>query len=169
MASPSSARASSRASLGLSVLGALLGALIGGRLGASTRLGKAKTMEVTYEDVVLDSVAELALQRWIEEARINAPRSARADLDGSRFAVVTAVLRSAKLTVAVDQHADGGVSLDVPEISGIVSADASLAITRADGSQVTFEGPEPITFGTQAFVLLYEGNLTMGLPTRGPR
>ena len=150
---------------GLSVLGALLGGLVGGKLGASTQLGKAKTVDVTYEEVTLDSVAELAIQGWIEAAQIAAPRSARADLEAGRFAVVTAVLRSSKLTVAVGRNGDAGVTLDVPEITGIVAAEASVGMSRVDGSQVTFEGPEPITFGLQAFVLQYEGYLTLGLPT----
>jgi hypothetical protein len=144
--------------LGLSVLGALFGS----KLGARTALGKADQLEVTYEDVLLDSVPLLVLQRWVEGAQITAPQSALVDLNDDRFAVVTAVLRSSNLSVSATHDGDKSLSLDVPEISGVVSAGVGVSSGRADGSSVTFAG-EPIAFGFQAYVLMYEGNLTLGL------
>jgi hypothetical protein len=149
--------------LGLSVLNALFGGLVGAKLGANAELAKASQMEVTYEDVRLDSVPLLALQAWVEKAQITAPQSALVDLNDDKFAVVTAVLRSSRLSVSASRDGGTGVSAGVPEIAGVVSAEASIDTARTDGSSVTFDGTDPIAFGFQAYVLLFEGNLTLGL------
>ena len=149
--------------LGLSVLSALFGGMIGSKLGAETELKHARAMDVTYEDVTQDSLLLLPLQRWLEEADVTAPQSGMVMLNDERFAVVTAVLRSAKLSVSASREGGKSLALNVPEISGVFSTNAAVSSASENGSTVTFAGQEPIAFGFQAYVLLFEGNLTLGL------
>jgi hypothetical protein len=149
--------------LGLSVLDALLGGFLGSKLGAETELSRAKDLEITYEDVTQDSLPLLSLQAWMESAEIVAPQAARDMLGDEKLAVVTAVLRSAKLSVAATADRGASLALDVPQISGIVAADGKVARSSTDGTRVTFDGGEPIAFGFQAYVMLYDGGASLGL------
>jgi hypothetical protein len=148
---------------GLSLLDSLLGGLLGSKLGAETSLQHAKDLEMTYEDVTQDSLPLLSLQAWMEDANIVAPHAARQMLEDEKLAVVTAVLRSAKLTVQATRDGGASIALDVPQISGIVAAEGKVASSSADGTRITFEGDEPIVFGFQAYVLLYNGGASLGL------
>jgi hypothetical protein len=140
---------------GLSLLDSVLGGLLGSKLGAETGFRHAKDLEITYEDVTQDSVPLLTLQAWMEGAEIVAPQAARSMLGDEKLAVVTAVLRSA--------NGGASVALDVPAISGIVAAEGKVARSSTDGTTVTFEGGEPIAFGFQAYVMLYDGGAGLGL------
>jgi hypothetical protein len=148
---------------GLSLLDSVLGGLLGSKLGAETGFRHAKDLEITYEDVTQDSVPLLTLQAWMEGAEIVAPQAARSMLGDEKLAVVTAVLRSAKLSVAATRDGGASVALDVPAISGIVAAEGKVARSSTDGTTVTFEGGEPIAFGFQAYVMLYDGGAGLGL------
>jgi hypothetical protein len=148
---------------GLSLLDSLLGGLLGSKLGAETSLQHAKDLEVTYEDVTQDSLPLLTLQAWMEQAEIVAPHAARQMLEDEKLAVVTAVLRSAKLSVQATRDGGAKLELDLPQISGVVAAEGKVARSSSDGTRVTFEGDEPIVFGFQAYVLLYDGAASLGL------
>jgi hypothetical protein len=148
---------------GLSLLDSLLGGLLGAKLGAQTSLQHAKDLEMTYEDVTQDSLPLLSLQAWMEQADIVAPDAACRMLEDEKLAVVTAVLRSAKLTVRASRDNGASIALDLPQISGVVAAEGKVAASSADGTCVTFEGDEPIVFGFQAYVLLYSGGASLGL------
>jgi hypothetical protein len=149
--------------LGLSLLDSLFGGLLGSKLGAQTSLRHAKGLEMAYEDVTQDSLPLLSLQAWMEQADMVAPDAAQQMLEDEKLAVVTAVLRSPKLSVQATRDGGASIALDVPQISGLVAAEGKAARCSADGTRVTFEGSEPIVFGFQAYVLLYSGGASLGL------
>lgn len=154
--------------LGLKILGALLGAATAGKLGATAKVQRASHLVVSYEDVVQDSVAVLALQAWLESADVTGPKAAQVWLNDERLAAVTSVLRSAKLSIVAETQDGASIDLDVPEIQGLISGDAKVEVSSSSTSKVTFTGPTPIAFGFQAFVLRYEGNVSFGLePLKG--
>jgi hypothetical protein len=149
--------------LGISILGALLGASLAGKLGVDTGLSRAKELHVSYEDVTQDSMPVIALQGWMEAADLIAPNAVVVWLNGKKLAVVTATLRTAKLSVAAKSSRGESVALSVPEIEGIVGANAKVAAAGSDGTTVSFEGAEPLVFAFQAFTMLYDDSVNLGL------
>jgi len=154
------------AGLGLKILGALFGGA--SKLGAGLEAKHAKSMSVTYEDVTQDSLAVLALQSWLEQAQITTSRQATDWLNDEKLAAVTAVLRTAKLSIVAERENGAAIELDVPEIQGIVSGGARVSAGSGASSKITFTGEDPIAFGFQAFVMLFDENVSFGLEqTRG--
>jgi hypothetical protein len=156
------------AGLGLKILGALFGGA--SKLGAGLEAKHAKSMSVTYEDVTQDSLAVLELQSWLERAQIRTSRQATDWLNDEKLAAVTAVLRTAKLSIVAERENGVAIELNVPEIQGIVAGDAKVSAQSSSSSKITFTGKEPIAFGFQAFVMLFDKNVSFGLePTRAAR
>lgn len=154
------------AGLGLRILGALFGGA--SKLGAGLEARNAKTLAVTYEDVTQDSLAVLELQSWLERAQISTSRQATDWLNAEKLATITAVLRTATLSIVAERESGVAVQLDIPEIQGIVGGDAKVSAGSGDSSKVTFTGNEPIAFGFQAFVMLFDENVSLGVErTRG--
>jgi hypothetical protein len=149
--------------LGISILVALLGASLAGKLGVDTGFQRAKELHVSYQDVTQNSKPVITLQGWMEAAQLVAPKAVVAWLNGKKLAVVTATLRTAKLSVAAKSSHGESIALSVPEIDGIVGASAKVAAVGADGTTVSFEGSEPLVFAFQAFTMLYDDSVNLGL------
>jgi hypothetical protein len=150
------------AKFGFQLLGKLIGAGAG-KLGIDTGYKRARTLDVTYEDVVIDSIPVIALQAWLEEGKVTAPEAVQVWLNDDKLACITAVLRSDKLSVVANNESGGKIDVSVPEISGIVSGEANVQSSSEDSTKITFTGKAPIAFGFQAFQLIYEGNVSFGL------
>ena len=150
------------AGLGLKILGALFGAGAG-KLGADLEAKNAKTLAVTYEEVTQDSLAVLELQTWLEEAQIKTSRQATDWLNQKKLAAVTAVLRTATLSIVAQRESGVAIELDVPQIQGLVEGGAKVSAGSGDASKITFTGEDPIAFGFQAFVMLFDDNVSFGL------
>jgi hypothetical protein len=154
------------ASLGLKILGALFGGA--SKLGAGLEAKRARSLSVTYEDVTQDSLAVLELQSWLEQAQIRTSRQATDWLNHEKLASVTAVLRTAKLSIVAEGENGIAIDLSVPEIQGLVAGDAKVSAQSSDSSKITFTGKEPIAFGFQAYVMVFDKNVSLGLEqTRG--
>jgi hypothetical protein len=151
------------AGFGLKILGALFGGGTSSKLGADLEAKRAKSISVTYEDVTQDSLAVLELQSWLERAKIKTSRQATDWLNDEKLAAVTAVLRTAKLSIVAQTENGVAIQLSVPEIQGIVAGDAKVSAQSSDSSKITFTGKEPIAFGFQAFVMLFDENVSFGL------
>lgn len=150
-------------SLGLKILGVLFGAGQSSTLGANTDIKHAKNLTITYKDVTQDSLAVLELQAWLERVSIRAARQAAEWLNNSKLAAVTAVLRTPKLSIVAERENGAAIGLNVPQIEGIVSGNATVSSESDSSSTVTFTGTEPIAFGFQAYVMRFQGNVSFGL------
>ena len=156
------------ANLGVRILGALFGGGASSKLGADLQAKRARSVSVTYEDVTQDSLAVLELQFWLQTAKVLGPTQTREWLDKEKLAAVTAVLRTAKLSIVAESENGAAIGLSVPEIQGIVGADVKVSAESSDSSKITFTGKEPIAFGFQAFVMEFDDGVWLGLePTRG--
>lgn len=158
------------ASLGLKILGALFGGGASSKLGAGLEAKHARSLSVTYEDVTQDSLAVLELQSWLEQAQIRTSRQATDWLNHEKLATVTAVLRTAKLSIVAEGENGVAIDLSVPEIQGLVAGEAKVSAQSSDSSKITFTGKEPIAFGFQAYVMIFDKNVSFGLEqTRAAR
>jgi hypothetical protein len=151
------------AGFGLKILGALFGGGASSKLGADLEAKHATSLSVTYEDVTQDSLAVLELQSWLEAATIKTSRQATDWLNDEKLAAITAVLRTAKLSIVAQRENGVAIQLSVPEIKGLVGADAEVSGQSGDASKITFTGKEPIAFGFQAFVMKFDDNVSFGL------
>jgi hypothetical protein len=151
------------AGLGLKILGALFGGGASSKLGADLEAKHARSLSVTYEDVTQDSLAVLELQSWLEAAKIKTSRQATDWLNDEKLAAITAVLRTAKLSIVAQRENGVAIQLSVPEIQGLVAGDAKVSAQSSDSSKITFTGKEPIAFGFQAFVMIFDENVSFGL------
>ncbi|HST42081.1 MAG TPA: hypothetical protein VLK58_21355 [Conexibacter sp.] len=150
-------------SFGLKLLGALFGGGTTGDLGADTEFRRAKRLVITYEGILLDSFAVLALQNWLHGATVTAAPSTQVLLNDEKLAAVTAVLRSKTISVIAEDASGTAIELSIPQIQGVVGGGATVKATSESRTKVTFEGSEPIVFAVQAFVMRYEGNVSFGL------
>jgi hypothetical protein len=150
-------------SLGARILGALFGGSNSSQLGADLKAKHANTLSVTYEDVSEDSVAVLELQDWLEQAQVQTSRQATQWLNDEKLAAVTAVLRTAKLSISAERENGASIDLSVPEIEGLVSGEIKVSADSSTTSKITFTGSDPIVFGFQAFIMNFEGNVSFGL------
>jgi hypothetical protein len=149
--------------VGLRILGALFGAAASSKLGADTDVKHAKTVSVTYENVSQDSLSVLGLQSWLERVEVNTAGQTMEWLNQGRLAPVTAVLRTADLSIVAERDNGAAIDLSVPEIEGIVSASATVSRDSGSTAKITFNGRQSIAFGFQAFKLLFEGNVSFGI------
>lgn len=155
------------ASLGVKILGAIFGGSASSQLGADLEAKRARSLSVTYEDVTQDSLAVLELQFWLQGANVLGANQAQDWLDKEKLAAVTAVLKTAKLSIVAANESGAAIGLNVPEIQGIVGGDVKVSAQSSDSSKITFTGKEPIAFGFQAFVMQFDKGVWLGLePTR---
>lgn len=150
-------------SLGLKILGGLIGSSNASKLGTDSKMHRARTLTVSYEDVMQDSVSILGLQGWLEQARVETNSQAMRWLNDDKLAAITASLRSAKLSIAAETDSGASLELDVPEIQGLISGDFAVEASSKTSAKVTFQGDTPVTFGVQLFKMIYEGNVSFGL------
>ncbi len=148
-------------SLGAKILGAILPG--GAKLGANLQAKHAKALTITYESVKQDSIEVLELQDWITTAKPKLQGQGLVWLNDDELAAVSAVLKTKTLSVIAEAESGEEIALSLPEVQGIFSASGNVTVISKTSSKLTFEGPEPIAFGFQAYVMNFEGNQAFGI------
>lgn len=141
---------------GIVVLDAVVGGAISTKLGPDTDLKHGRQLELTYEQVVRDSIGVPELQAWLEAAAVSGPDEARAWLNDGSLAVVTAVLSTAKLSIVAHREDGEPIALSAEDVQAIVGDRATVSAEASRGAALTFEVETPVVFGFQAFRLGYE-------------
>lgn len=145
------------------VLDAVFGSAISTKLGPDTDIKHGKQLELTYEDIVRDSLVASELEAWLEGADVEGPEEAQGWLSDDKLAVATAVLKTAKLSLVA--YGDDGevIELRAPEIQEIVGDEAVVTAGSDTSPKVTFEVKVPVVFAFQASRLIYEDGAFRGL------
>lgn len=153
--------------------------LFGAKAGAEVKVSGVKEADVSFESVTLDEIAWPELDLYLGSGAVNTgARNMMIALNDDEFAVVTAVLRSPRMSITAGRKSEGSVSVDVPDVGGTVEAGVDVSRSSSSSSEVTFaakDGGPGIAFGFQALQLNYEGNvfhtwkdLSAGKQLRGP-
>lgn len=143
--------------LGLSVLGTVIGAMGGSKLGLDLKYQQAKTIMFEFSDVMEDRVQIAQLDQYLSNADVNPfSRYVEQLLEEDDVYVITATLKTKKLTVEAKQSNGVGLDLGVPEIQGLVGGNVKVTSQAANSSKLTYEGTLPLVFGFQAVRLFYE-------------
>jgi hypothetical protein len=76
-------------------------------------------------------------------------------LEGSDYFVVSAVARSAALTVHASGQAETGGTLEVEALE-VASANTGVKVRRQSDTSVTYEGETALVFGVELYELVYD-------------
>jgi hypothetical protein len=144
--------------IGLSILGSFIGALGGGKLGLEAGFSKAVTFTFEYTGVMEDAVDVLALEKFVKAGRVSPllPAGTLEKLLDDEVYVVSAVLKTKKIVVAVQGEKGADVKVDVPAIQQVVGGNLNVNASGTQQSRVAFEGPVPVAFAFQAVQLVFD-------------
>lgn len=136
--------------LGLDLLGAILGAM-GGQLGAGLDVSGAQRLQFVFRDVTADQVVPLEVGRYLRGAALDTsnPVVAAYRRGGGSLFLITKTLRSHRITVRFTREDGAEARLEVPVIEEVVGGNVAVRANGERASEVTFEGPQLLTFGFQ--------------------
>jgi hypothetical protein len=143
--------------VGLSLLTNVIGAMGGGTIGLDAQYQQAKTVSFQFTDVYTDSVEIAELDQFLGGSDVNpASRHVASLLDADDVYVLTATLKSSRLTVDAKGASGASVGLSVPAIKDVVGTNLTVSGTGTTSSAVTYEGRDRLVFGFQAVRLFYD-------------
>jgi hypothetical protein len=143
--------------VGLSLLGTIIGAIGGSKLGLDLKYERSRSATFEFQDVLEDRIDIVKLDAFLGQADVN-PASAfvRELLFDDELYVVTATVKTTKLTIDTADESKRGVEVSVPEIQQLVGANVKVSGGATKTSKITYEGPTPLVFGFQAIQLDYD-------------
>lgn len=127
----------------------------------------AAAIQFSYSGVTSTAVDLGILGGYLPQGRLNAENVAVQQYFGRPDAsayLIYEVLRSSSITITATDSASNGVTLNVPEIQGLVGAKVSVKPSNAANTAVTFASADgvAVTFGFKAVKLLLAGDLAGG-------
>ncbi|MGW0770620.1 gasdermin [Streptomyces sp. NPDC002676] len=160
-----SGRSSSAMSFGVGagLLSSFVGGL-GGSLEVSAKYTNAKTMQFIFREVQKIQVKPSAVSEYIETGDIqwDSPLF-RPFLDSGRHLyVVTEVAVAKELMVRYERGGGTAAKVQLPELTGLVSGDVTVAVGSNRSHEITYTGQRPVTFAFKCFELgLDDGGPTL--------
>lgn len=146
-------------SIGLDILGKILQALTNTKLDVSAAFMRAATLTFAFNDVTVDKIDVILLDQFLNRSDINANAGqVRESLIEGKLAVVTAAARTKKYTVSAQDESGIDVTVDVPVIKEIASGNLGVSTSGSSNKNVTFDGPNPVTFGVQGIRVFFDEN-----------
>ncbi len=144
------------AGLGLSILGDVIQALGGGTAGLDGAYQRARRFSFTFREVLRDSIDLVELDHFLSQAELHPMgTNVRRLLDADELYVITATLKSNKLTVEAHGEQDSALGVEASAIQSVVGAQVRVAQEQSTLSKMTYTGPKPLVFAIQAVRLLY--------------
>ncbi|MBN1461013.1 MAG: hypothetical protein JXA57_15910 [Armatimonadetes bacterium] len=143
--------------VGVSILGSILGAMGGYTLGLDVEYKNAKTAAFAFEDVYMDEVDIIELDKYLADADVNPHSQHVAELlEADDLYVTTQTIKTKKLSVEARQSDGASLGLSVPTIQGVVGGNIKVSVDSNVTSKITFEGPVQLVFGFRAIRLFYD-------------
>lgn len=145
------------AGIGLNLLSSVIGAMGGGTLGLESKYSSAKTLSFEFSDVLMDSIDIADLDAFLGASDVNpSSRHVATLLDSDDVYVLTATIKSNKITVDAKNSSGTSVGVTVPEIEQVVGGNLAVAAKSGANTAMTYTGREPLVFGFQAVRLFYD-------------
>jgi hypothetical protein len=141
--------------IGLSFLGSILKALSGGNLDLKAQYQRARRLQFTFNDVVIDTLEPLDVGNYLKKGQVDADNLVLQQFilgKGTLF-LITQTLKAKRITVKSENEKGAEVKVDVPAIKGLVSGNVGVSASADQASEVTYTGDKSIVFGFQAFRL----------------
>ena len=138
------------AGLGLDILGGLLEGFSLPAAGINSQFNKARKVSFKFDDVMKEQIDSFALGAVLQGTKINAGNPAMADFSGEdpcQFLVINLVFTSRSFSVRAETEAGAGLKIDTGAIGKLVGeASATVKFNALTESEISFEGPEALTF-----------------------
>jgi hypothetical protein len=132
---------------------------------------KASTLQFTFGDVTARGVDPLLVGEFLGSGDLKGPNPVFDryfhDEDAKAF-VLTEVLLAKSISVSAKDEHSGDVKVDIPAIQQAVGVDVQVAAKVGSGSDLTFAGAQPVTFGFKAFEIAFDGRWRMVGAAAGP-
>jgi hypothetical protein len=119
---------------------------------------KASKVQFNFVHVVTVAIDPFVVGDYLAtgDLNLNNPFVQRyLDDDDSQAYIITEVLKSDSVAVTATDSSGTEIKVDVPAISGVVGANVSVAPSSEGSAQITYKGPEAVTFGFKAFEIVY--------------
>lgn len=149
--------------IGLNVLGNFIGAM-GGNLGLKSEYKQAHSIQFEFHDVLVDSVVPLEVGDYLRLGEVDEGNLVLEQyvLGNGNLYLITKTVKTSQFTVKAFSQDGQALEVDIPVIEQVVGGDIKVKSESSQSSTVTYEGPEYLVFGFQAFVVgVYDGYLTV--------
>jgi hypothetical protein len=144
-------------SIGLDILSGILQGMGAVNPKVDAAFTHARTVQFTFADVTETLVTPVEVGSYLSAGDLDTTSPfASYFLSPDKHAfVVTSVLKSDSIIVSTQQNSGTSLSASVPNIQQVVGADVSVSASGTANDDVTFKGPQPITFGFKMFGIAY--------------
>lgn len=144
-------------SIGLNLLGGIINALTGQNLDVSAAYQRASTLTFQFDDVTVNSVSIILLDKFLNSSDIDPSAKQIQDLMiAGNAGVTTCVAQSKKFIVGAQNDHGVDIGVDVPIIQNVAGGKLGISTTGENNNQVVYQGTTPITFGVQALRLGFD-------------
>ena len=145
-------------SVGLKVLANALAAFGATVPSLDVAYTRARNVQFTFTDVTSTSVSPMDAGNYLAGGDLNtaSPIIQHYFLEGSAHAfLIFDVLKSDSISVTATDSNGVGVTVDVPQIQGLVGANVGVTTSASSQSTLTYKGQVPVTFGFKAFAISF--------------
>lgn len=158
-------------SIGLKMLSNVLAAIGAKMPNLDFAYSQASTLQFTFESVTTRGVDAFAVGEYLGAGDLRGPSPVfdRYFLEEDTEAfVITEVLESTSISVTAKDDSKSGIKVDMPAIQNVVGAAVTIDMKAGSGSDLTFSGTEPVTFGFKAFQIAFAGRWRVVRTEPGP-
>jgi hypothetical protein len=160
-----------RLSVGLKLLNGVLAA-VGAKLPQlDFAYANASTLQFTFGDVATLGVDPLMVGEFLGAGDLKGPNPVFDRYfhdEEARAFVLTEVLLAKSISVSAKNEHSGEVKVDIPAIQQAVGGDVQVGAKAGSGSDLTYAGTQPVTFGFKAFEIAFNGRWRMVGAAAGP-
>ncbi len=147
-------------SVGLKLLNGVLAA-IGAKLPQlDFAYSQASTLQFTFGDVTTRGVDPFLVGDYLGNGDLTGSNPVFDhyfhEEDTEAF-VLTEVLEAKAISVSAKTQNEGSFAADIPAIQQVVGADVKVGVKAGSGSDLTFAGEQPVTFGFKTFQIAFDG------------
>lgn len=139
------------------LLGGVIAAMGGSKVGIDGAYSKAKSITFEFLDVKQDAINITDLDKYLSAARPDPDsRSMATLLKSSGVYVLTATIKSKKLSVRAEDASGQSLKVDLSGVQQLVGGNVGVKQDDKGASSLVYEGPEPLVFGFQAVQILFD-------------
>jgi hypothetical protein len=153
------------AKVGVDLLGRLFQAIGGGSIKAAAQDQQSGGFEVILLNVLHDFVAPLKIASYLANARLR-DGIAESLVAYKTLYLVSETLKSNQFGVVAFDGNDSGAQLSAEAIQGLISASASIEVTKGSGGSMCYKGDKQLRFAFRALPLAWsetDGSVRLGV------
>jgi hypothetical protein len=161
-------------SLGLEILGNALNGMFGSMAPSlESAYQDAKSIQFAFRDVKSLSIDPFVIGNYLAKGELTSDNAFVqrffGDQEGADALVITEVLQSKSIGVVAKKTGSTSISVNVPAIQATLGARVGVTAANSDNTEVSFEGPEWLTFGFKVFGIALVGGAWQihGVPPDG--